>query len=150
MNMARLPCVVAICVAVGLSTSCAPYDLNTDMKEGLTDFYKASVFVYGKEDEYGVRSRIEGGLKDLGFLPTSDRAKAQLTADYHYKGFYDVVHYTLLDFSLFISDAKSGKVFVSSRFRGETPLSAESIVKKVFRDIDDELGERVEWERTRR
>ncbi len=127
---------------MGLLTGCAPYHRETDIKEGLADFYQGSVFVYGAEDEYGVRGSIESGLKDLGFLPIAERAEAQLTADYHYKGFYDIVHYTLLDFRLFIAEAKSGKVFVSSRFRGETPLSAERIVEKVFRDIAAEWGER--------
>ena len=98
-----------------------------------------NIFVYGHDDNLKINESIKKELTKIGYVVTENKSKAELIADFNYSCYYDVIHYTCTQINLFISDKESGEVLLHSKFIGDTPWSAETLVQHMFKRISKKL-----------
>ncbi len=135
MNSQKL---IALGVSVFLFLSGCAFH-KTDIKNSELLHKKTTIFIYGYEDNLKIKEIVKTELTKRGYIVTDKKSDAQLIADYNYRCYYDVFHYTCLQFYFFISDKETGEIILGSKFGGDTPWSAETLLHDMFKRIDDKL-----------
>lgn len=136
-NKTRLLHVVALFFCISLFTGCAFHRAEVIDPEALET--KKLVFIYGIEDPLNLKESVRGGLKDLGFSVTEDKEEAELVADFNYKCYWDVIHYTCRKLNFYISDRGTKVIILQSRFWADTPFGPEKLVADLFEKVGEEL-----------
>ena len=103
---------------------------------------KKVVFVYGLEDPLKIKGSVDEGLTKLGYTVTEQKEKSELIADFKYKCYWDVIHYTCSEINFYLSDPKTKKIVLQSRYWGDNPFGPETLVKDLFKKIESELQEK--------
>jgi|GEM_PF-4562861 len=102
---------------------------------------KKIVFIYGLEDPLEIKESVSDGLINLGFKVTENKAEAELIADYKHRCYWDVIHYTCSEINFFLTDPKTKKLVLKSRFLGDTLYTPKTLVADMFKKVGKELQE---------
>ena len=128
--------IITLCAISG----CAVHRAEVIDKNILT--HKKVVFIYGLEDPLEIKESISSGLNDVGFTVTENKEEAELIADFKYKCYWDVIHYTCREINFFLTDLKTKKIVLKSSFWGDTPFTPKTLVADMFKEVAKELQEK--------
>jgi hypothetical protein len=132
---------ILFAAVLGLSVLLASGCVNrVQIKANKSQLVGRAVYVYGIDDSVGIKSSVKNRLAKLGFIVKENRSEADIIIDYKIAGGWDLIHYTITRFNLFMTDANSGIVLLQSQFYGDTLLSAEGVLDMVFDKIESELS----------
>jgi hypothetical protein len=136
-NSLRMFCTAILLLSCLLAYGCIN---RVQIKADKSQFVGRAVYVYGIDDTIGIKTIVKNRLSKLGFTVKENRADADIVVDYKIAGGWDAIHYTLTRFNLFMTDKNSGEILLKSHFAGNTPLSVEGILDRVFDKIEKELS----------
>ncbi len=99
------------------------------------------MFIYGHTDQASIYSTVKKKLNELGFEVVENKDEAGATVDYNYECGWDVIHYTCRTFNLFVTDTMSNEIVFQSKFWADSPLSASSLISRMFDKLKKELDQ---------
>ncbi len=98
-----------------------------------------SIYIYGTDDNIGIKNTVRNKLTKLGFIVKNNKKEAVLIADYNCSYYHDIIHYTITNFEFFISEKTTNNILLKYKFVGDTPLSANGVLDKAFKKIEENL-----------
>jgi hypothetical protein len=97
------------------------------------------VFIYGHADVANINSTITKNFIRLGFDVIENKKEAELVVDYNGECGWDLFHYTCGKFNMFVTDTISNEIVFQSKFWGNTPFSASTLISNMFEKLEKEL-----------
>jgi hypothetical protein len=97
------------------------------------------VFIYGHADVAEINSTVKKNFIRLGFDVIENKNDAKLVVDYNSECGWDLFHYTCDKFNMFVTDTISNEIVFQSKFWGNTPFSASTLISDMFEKMEREL-----------
>ena len=133
MTMVPKTRIIILLVVLGVTfNGCAAYNVN--VRPDFTFGGHRIVYLEG-DDPINIKSSLRNHLGELGFVVRDDKELADLVVTYSYRHYRDVFHDTFSKFDMTCTDVHSNQIVLRAGFIGESPLSFERIISKIFKKI---------------